>query len=78
MATRNRKQLKREHFQKKRPSALGLEEHLPIEGQGWDEMMLVYSWSFEDALKAQKEWENKCGSNIQGRGRLYRWTGAPL
>ncbi len=42
MATRNRKQLKREHFQKKRPSALGLEEHLPIEGQGWDEMMLVY------------------------------------
>ncbi len=27
-------------------------------------------------MKAQKEWENKCGSNIQGRGPLYRWTGA--
>jgi hypothetical protein len=61
---------------KKRPGAMGLDNHLPIEGQGRDEMIKIYAWSFEDAWDAQEEWENRYGPNIQGRGPFFRWAGA--
>jgi len=61
--------------EKKRPSALGLRDHLPIEGPGRDDMMKVYSWSIEDAIKAQDEWEARYGPHVVGRGPLFRWVG---
>jgi len=60
----------------KRPSALGLDNHLPTEGQGRDEMMQIYAWSFEDAWSAQEEWKTRYGPNIRGRGPFWRWTGS--
>lgn len=61
---------------KKRPSALGLDNHLPTEGQGRDEMMQIYAWSFEDAWNAQEEWAMSYGQNIRARGPFFRWIGA--
>lgn len=62
--------------EKKRPSALGLDHHLPTEGECRDEMMQIYAWTFEDALRAEEEWETRYGPNIRGRGPLSRWIGA--
>jgi hypothetical protein len=61
---------------KKRPSALGLENLLPIEGPGRADLMQLYAWDFDDALKADKKWRSRYGPNIQGRGPLFRWAGA--
>jgi len=61
---------------KKRYSALGLENHLPTEGPGRDDMMQLYSWSFEDACEANEKWRGRFGPDIQGRGPLCRWIGA--
>ena len=60
----------------KKPSALGLDEHLPTEGPGRDDMMQLFAWTFEDALNAQEEWEDRYGQNIRGRGPFFRWLGA--
>jgi hypothetical protein len=65
--------MRKKRIEEKRPSALGLHDHLPIEGPGRDDMMQLYAWDFDDALRAQEEWESR---NIQGRGPLWRWTGA--
>jgi hypothetical protein len=52
-------------------------EHLPTQGLGRDEMMQFYSWSDEDALKAQKEWEARYKrEERQGRGPYMRWVWA--
>lgn len=60
----------------KKPSALGLDEHLPTEGLGRDDMIQLYAWTFEDALNAQEEWEDRYGPNVRGRGPFFRWLGA--
>ncbi len=60
----------------KRPSALGLDEYLPTEGPGRDDMMQLFAWTFEDALNAQEEWEDRYGPNVRGRGPFFRWLGA--
>ena len=60
----------------KRPSALGLDAYLPTEGQGREEMIQIYDWSLEDALKAEEEWECRYGPDVRGRGPLCRWIGA--
>lgn len=65
-----------EQGKKKRPSALGLENHLPIEGPGRDDLMQLYAWNFEDAWAAQEEWENRYGPHAMGRGPFFRWVGA--
>jgi len=62
--------------EKRRPSALGLTDHLPIEGPGRDDMMQLYSWTHDDAWQAQEEWEKRYGPNIAGRGPFFRWIGA--
>jgi hypothetical protein len=59
--------------EKKQSSALGLDKHLPTEGPGRDDMLQLLSWTFEDALKAQEEWE---AAGNQGRGPLCWWIGA--
>jgi hypothetical protein len=59
--------------EKKQSSALGLEPHLPKEGPGRDDMLQLLSWTFEDAWKAQDEWEL---TGNQGRGPIFRWVGA--
>jgi hypothetical protein len=60
----------------KKPSALGLREHLPIEGPGRDDMMQLYAWTFEEAWSAQEEREERYGPNLPGRGPFFRWEGA--
>jgi hypothetical protein len=65
--------------EKKKPSALGSLDHfllLPSEGPGRDDMMQLYAWVLEDAIKAQDEWSALYGPNVQGRGPLFRWMGA--
>ncbi len=54
-----------------------LANHLPIEGQGRDEMKRFYAWGFEDAWKAQEEWKSK--NQIAGsyqKGPFFRWVAA--
>ena len=46
---------------------------LPAEGPGRDDMMQLYAWNFDDAWKAQEEWEM---NNKEGRGPFARWAGA--
>lgn len=62
---------KNEKGKMKRPSAFEMRDHLPIEGPGRDDLMQLYSWTFDDAWKAQEECEDK---NV--RGPLHRWLGA--
>jgi len=50
-----------------------LADHLPIEGQGRDEMKQLYSWDFEAALAEQEKWKNE---HTPGRGPFFRWVGA--
>lgn len=52
-----------------------LKKHLPTEGQGRDEMIKFYSWSFEDAWAAQEAWQG-VDTHIKGRGPFFRWIGA--
>ena len=59
-----------------KPTALDLRNHLPIEGPGKKDLMQLYSWDFDDAQQAEKDWINKYGSNVVGRGPLFRWIGA--
>lgn len=47
--------------------------HLPNEGPGCDDLKQLYAWNFDDAVKAQDEWEAK---NTRGRGPLFRWIDA--
>jgi len=56
----------------KKPSTLGLDNHLPTEGPGREDMMQLYSWTFEDAIEAQAEFEH----DGKGRGPLFRWLAA--
>jgi hypothetical protein len=53
-----------------------LADHLPIEGQGRDEMKQFYSLDFEAAWTAQEEWESGCISGSYERGPFFRWMGA--
>jgi len=62
--------------EKKVSSTLCPDDHLPTPGPGRDEMLQIYSWSFEDACSAQDEWENRYGPNVRGRGPFFRWVGA--
>lgn len=48
---------------------------LPIEGPGREDLRRLYSWTFEDAQKAQEEWRNRFGPDVVGRGPLFRWLG---
>jgi hypothetical protein len=50
-----------------------MENHLPIEGPGRDDLMQLYEWSIDDAMQAQEEWQKK---GAVGRGPLFRWVGA--
>ncbi|MBP7766835.1 MAG: hypothetical protein KA113_16735 [Syntrophaceae bacterium] len=50
--------------------------HLPNEGPGRDDMMQLYSWSFEEAWQAHEEWQAKYGQDVVGRGPFFRWCGA--
>ena len=50
-----------------------IDEHLPREGKGRDEMIQLYAWTFEEACSKQEAWKEK-GEN--GRGPLFRWLGA--
>lgn len=68
--------MRKKRIEEKRPSALGLHDHLPIEGPGRDDLMQLYAWSLEDAIKAQDEWSTLYGPNVQGRGPICRWMGA--
>lgn len=68
--------MRKKRIEEKRPSALGLHDHLPIEGPGRDDMMQLYAWSLEDAIKAEDEWSAIYGPNVQGRGPISRWMGA--
>lgn len=52
-----------------------LEEHLPTEGQGREEMIKIHSWRFEDAWAAQETWQGE-DTHIKGRGPFFRWIGA--
>lgn len=47
---------------------------LPTEGPGRDDLDRLYSWSLEDAEKAQEEWYLE--HHPEGRGPLLRWIGA--
>lgn len=68
--------MRKKRIEEKRPSASGLHDHLPIEGPGRDDMMQLYAWSLEDAIKAQDEWSAIYGPNVQGRGPISRWVGS--
>ena len=61
--------------EEKRPSALGLEEHLPTEGPGRDDMLKMSTWDFEEARDAQEDWAKRYGPNKVGRGPFFRWVG---
>lgn len=83
--------MRKKQTKEKRPSALGLHDHLPIEGPGRDDLMQLYAWSFEDAMRVQAQWEKEHGAPFDehidgllrgkilqrtGRGPLFRWLGA--
>lgn len=61
--------------EKKRPSPVELDPHLPMEGAGRNEMIQIYAWNFEDAWKAQEEWRANKG-NKKGLGPLLRYANA--
>ena len=68
--------MQKKRNEKKRLNALVLHDHLPTEGPGRDDLMRLYAWAFEDAMKAQDEWGIRHGQDVQGRGPLFRWMGA--
>ncbi len=47
-------------------------EHLQTEGPGQDDLRNLYSWTFEDAVRAHKEWK---GSAREGKDPFERWMG---
>ena len=51
------------------------EKYLPGEGAGREELLTFYSWSSEDANKAQEEWL-KSEHRQNERGPLFQWIAA--
>lgn len=51
------------------------DEYLPRVGAGREELITFYSWEFEDAKKAQNEWD-KADHQPSGRGPFFRWVAA--
>lgn len=49
---------------------------LPTEGPGREDMLTLYSWTLDDAWKAQEEWRSQYGPDVVGRGPFFRWHGA--
>lgn len=49
-----------------------MEDHLPTDGPGREDMAKLLAMTFGDAWKAQEKWERK----KQGRGPFHRWIGA--
>jgi hypothetical protein len=53
-----------------------MENLLPTEGPGRDDLERLYLWSFEEAEEAQEKWYTEHGPEIKGHGPLDRWIGA--
>jgi len=49
---------------------------LPVEGEGRAELKKFYTWTLEDANRAQKAWEREHKSSKFAVGPLFRWIAA--
>jgi len=58
-----------------RKSVIELEDHLPSESAGIDEMMQFYKWNFAEAATAQTKYEVQNPEQI-AKGPIFRWQGA--